>query len=53
MKTEYELHVAGLTRRLKLYPIAENLKIAAFILLGDAELSKACARELVAKDARA
>ena len=47
MKTEYELHVAGLTRKLKLYPISNSRKIAAFILLGDAELCEACARELI------
>ena len=47
MKTEYELRVAGLTRKLKLYPISNSRKIAAFILLGDAELCEACARELI------
>ncbi len=49
MKTEYTLQVAGLTRQLKLYPISDTLKIAAFILLGDAALCEACARELVAR----
>ena len=49
MKTEYTLHVAGLIRQLKLYPISDTLKIAAFILLGDAELCVACARELAAR----
>ena len=44
MKTEYELRVAGLTRKLKLYPISNSRKIAAFILLGDAELCEAWAR---------
>ena len=47
MKAEYELRVAGLTRKLKLYPISNSRKIAAFILLGDAELCEACARELI------
>ena len=46
MKREYTLRVAGLTRQLKLYPISDTLQIAAFILLGDAELTQACAREL-------
>ena len=46
MKREYTLRVAGLTRQLKLYPISDALQIAAFILLGDAELTEACAREL-------
>ena len=44
MKREYTLRVAGLTRQLKLYPISDALQIAAFILLGDAELTEACAR---------
>ena len=48
MKREYTLRVAGLTRQLKLYPISDALQIAAFILLGDAELTEACARELAA-----
>lgn len=48
MKREYTLRVAGLTRQLKLYPITMALQIAAFILLGDAELTEACARELAA-----
>lgn len=45
----YPLHVAGLTRSLPLFPISDDLQIAAFILLGDQELTVACARELLKK----
>ena len=43
----YELHVAGLTRQLKLHSIGENLMIAGFVVFGDVELTVACARELL------
>lgn len=43
----YELHVAGLTRQLKLHSIGENLMIAGFVVFGDVELTVACARELI------
>ena len=43
----YELHVAGLTRQLKLHSIEENLMIAGFVVFGDVELTVACARELL------
>jgi adenine phosphoribosyltransferase len=49
MKDYYELNVAGLTRRLPLCPINEDLYIAAFILFGDVELTVACAKELLKK----
>ena len=39
----YELHVAGLTRQLKLHSIGENLMIAGFVVFGDVELTVACA----------
>lgn len=47
MKGYYELKVAGLTRRLPLCPLNENLYIAAFVLFGDVELTVACAKELL------
>lgn len=47
MKEFYELHVAGLTRQLPVCPIGENLAIAAFIILGDVELTEKCAAELL------
>ncbi len=43
----YTLHVAGLTRKLPLCPIGENLNIAAFVLHGDVELTERCAAELL------
>ena len=49
MEEYYTLKVAGLTRKLKRYPISDKLDIAAFILFGDVELTIACARELLTK----
>lgn len=49
MKDTYTLHVAGLTRELPICPLNEHLNIAAFIMLGDAELCVACAAELLKK----
>ena len=43
----YTMNVAGLTRDLPLCPVTDDLYIAAFVLLGDAELSAACAAELL------
>lgn len=45
----YPIEVAGLKRNLPLFPVSDTLSIAAFILLGDAELTVACARDLLAK----
>ncbi|MBE7054395.1 MAG: adenine phosphoribosyltransferase [Ruminococcaceae bacterium] len=47
MKNTYELDIAGLKRELKLFNVNENLKIAAFILFGDVELTVNCAKELL------
>lgn len=49
MKETYELSVAGLKRDLQLFPISDNLSIAAFIIFGDVELTCACAAELLKK----
>ncbi len=49
MAKTYELHVAGLTRQLPICKVNDNLDIAAFIMLGDAELTVACAAELLKK----
>ena len=49
MKKYYELHVAGLKRELQLFPVNDSLKIAAFILFGDVELTECCARALLEK----
>ena len=45
----YEMKVAGLTRSLPLCPISDKLKIGAFVIFGDTELTCACARHLAAK----
>lgn len=45
----YPIEIAGLKRNLPLFPINDELQIAAFILLGDAELSNACAKALLEK----
>lgn len=43
----YETTIAGLKRSLPLCPVNEELYIGAFIMFGDAELTVACARELL------
>ena len=43
----YPIEVAGLHRELPICKITEDLYIAAFIVFGDAELTVACARELL------
>lgn len=48
MKT-YELKVAGLTRQLKICTVDDKLDIAAFIMLGDVELTVKSAAELIKK----
>ena len=45
----YEIEVAGIKRRLPIVPISDSLWIAAFVLLGDVELTNACARALAAR----
>ena len=46
-KTHYEMKIAGIDRALPLCPISEELKIAAFVIFGDPELTTACAEELL------
>ena len=43
----YKMNIAGLDRDLPLCPVSDELYIAAFVLLGDAELTTACAAELL------
>jgi len=43
----YPMHVAGLVRDLPICKVTDDLYIGAFILFGDAELTVACARELL------
>lgn len=49
MKNTYTLKVAGLTRELEFFPISDTVNIAAFIMFGDVEVTKACATELLKK----
>ncbi len=44
---EYKINIAGVERGLKLYPVSEDLSIAAFILFGDVEVTRACAGALL------
>ena len=48
-KRFYELTVAGCKRKLRLHNISDSLAIAGFIILGDVELTEACAEELAKK----
>ena len=43
----YRMQIAGLERELPICKITEDLYIGAFICFGDAELTVACARELL------
>lgn len=47
MNTSYTMNIAGVERRLPLFPISENLQIAAFIMFGDVEITKASAQALL------
>lgn len=47
MSEYYRIKVAGLERDLPICAVSEKLDIAGFVILGDAELSEACARELL------
>lgn len=48
MKT-YEITIAGLKRELPLFPVSDDMSIAAFIMFGDTEITVAAARELLKK----
>lgn len=43
----YEMEIAGLKRKLQLFPVSDELSIAAFILFGDVEITEAAAKELL------
>ena len=45
----YPITVAGVDRKLPICPLNENLQIAGFVIIGDPELSEACAKELLKK----
>ena len=44
---KYKMNIAGLDRELPLCQVAENFYIGAFVMFGDAEITVACARELL------
>ena len=46
-KQAYSMNIAGLDRDLPLCPISDKLKIGAFVIFGDPELTTACARALL------
>lgn len=45
----YEMTIAGLPRKLPLFPVSDDLSIAAFIMLGDVEINEAVAKALMEK----
>lgn len=45
----YSMKIAGLDRELPLCKLNDELQIAAFVIFGDAELTVACAEELLKK----
>ena len=45
--THYTMTIAGLERALPLCPINDELKIGAFVIFGDPELTTACAQALL------
>lgn len=49
MSEFYELKIAGLTRKLNMFPVNDKLDIAAFIMFNDVELTVAVATELLKK----
>ncbi len=47
MKEFYEMTVAGVTRQLPLFAVTPDLKIAAFVIFGDVEMTVKAAEELI------
>ena len=45
----HSMTIAGLERKLPLCRLNDDLKIAAFVIFGDAELTVACAKDLLEK----
>ncbi|MDO5491248.1 MAG: phosphoribosyltransferase family protein [Bacillota bacterium] len=45
----YTIDIAGMKRDLKLFPVSDDLQIAAFILFGDVEITKHTAQKLLEK----
>ena len=46
---DYRMTIAGLERDLPMCKLNDNLTIAGFVILGDVELTCACAKELLSK----
>ncbi|MBR3968019.1 MAG: adenine phosphoribosyltransferase [Clostridia bacterium] len=49
MSEFYTMKIAGLERKLEMFPVSESLDIAAFIIFGDVELTIAGCSELLKK----
>lgn len=49
MKEYYNMTVAGVNRNLPICPLNDALSIAGFVIFGDVELTRACARDLLKK----
>ena len=49
MSEFYTMKIAGLERKLELFPVSDKLDIAAFIIFGDVELTVAGCAELLKK----
>ncbi len=49
MSEFYTIKIAGIERKLRRFPVSDNLDIAAFILFGDTEITVASATELLKK----
>lgn len=47
MQHTYKMTIAGLERELPICKVADDLYIGAFVVFGDAELTEACARDLL------
>lgn len=47
MENNYEINIAGLTRNLPLCRVNDSLYIAAFVMFGDVEITKAAAKALL------
>ena len=45
----YPMTIAGVKRELPLCPLNDKLMIGAFVIIGDAELTTACARDLLSR----
>lgn len=49
MSEYYTMKIAGLERKLEMFPVSDSLDIAAFIIFGDVELTVAGCKELLRK----